>query len=197
MRKTRQGLQARYFNPRNLGLVACLASSPDVTVGYGMFSRLGDDEGARSFVEEKKGGYFSNIAMCVLAWLSWAFTIAEKTLRPDRSQDAAVLKVFEAAIMKDECKYWTSHPERANRWHANGIVVNPQWQSRGIGRMILNEVLSRAQRECVPVGLTASPEGERLYRKMGFEMLGGFSIRVVDGDQGGMMIWYPQGTCLE
>ncbi len=59
--------------------------------------------------------------------------------------------------------------------------------------MILNEVLSRAQRERVPVGLTASPEGERLYSKMGFEMLGGFSMRVVDGDAGGIMIWYQKG----
>jgi hypothetical protein len=75
---------------------------------------LGGDKGARSFIEEKKGGYFSNIAMCVLAWLSWAFTIAEKNLRPDRSHDAAVLKAFEAASMKDGRKYWMSHPARAN-----------------------------------------------------------------------------------
>ncbi len=59
--------------------------------------------------------------------------------------------------------------------------------------MILSAVLSRAQRERVPVRLTASPDRERLYSRMGFEMPGGFSIRVVDGDAGGIMIWYPEG----
>jgi len=58
------------------------------------------------------------------------------------------------------------------------------------------EGLKRAQKERVLMGLTASVEGEHLYRKVGFELLGPFTHRVPgdDSEGGGIMIWYPEGT---
>ena len=42
-------------------------------------------------------------------------------------------------------------------------------------------------------GLSASPHGEFLYRKLGFERLGDFSMRVDGSENGGIYIWYPEG----
>jgi ribosomal protein S18 acetylase RimI-like enzyme len=86
--------------------------------------------------------------------------------------------------------------ERVNRWHAQSVVVLPEWQRRGIGKRLMAEVLRRAERDGVMVGLESSVKGEGLYRKLGFELLGRFTTEAdaLEGaDKGGVMAWYPEG----
>lgn len=114
---------------------------------------------------------------------------------PNRASDPVAVREFMGWVKMDQEKYWSpkEYPERKNRWYAEGVVVNPKYQGMGIGRLLMEEVKRRAQRERVVFGLTASPHGEFLYRRLGFVMLGGFCKRVGNDEGGGIMIWYPEG----
>jgi len=60
----------------------------------------------------------------------------------------------------------------------------------------MGEVIRRAARENVVVGLEASEEGEWLYRSVGFELLGRFDVETWGdtlGNKGGIMMWSPKG----
>jgi predicted N-acetyltransferase YhbS len=186
----RQGIRRRLYDAKSLSLVACLASEPSKVVGYGQFSRLGDDEGVKVYHNSR--GTWNTLLLLVLSWLFWAYDKIANTIWPDRSSDMEALKIFEASVAADSQTYWKSHPERSSRWHAQSIIVSPEWQGKGIGILLVADVLSRAQGEGVMVGLSASPAGEKLYRRMGFQLLGDFTFRLT-GDEGrGIMICYPE-----
>ncbi|CZR69643.1 uncharacterized protein PAC_19543 [Phialocephala subalpina] len=191
IRTFRQSIWRRAANVRTLNLVGCLASDPDTPIGYCQHIRLGDNEGAQRQI--RSSGISNRCFLFILSWIIWALFRAENWLWPDRSCDKDAHKVFEKSITSDTKLHWTDRPERENRWHANTIVVDPKWQGKGIGRLLLQECLNRAQEERVIVGLSASPAGEKLYRKMGFQLLGDFTFRVGGDVGGGIMIWYPDG----
>ena len=163
-------------------------------VAYGQFSRLGNDAGAKKFVTQK--GIWTRIWVnFVLAWFFWAWDIVDKRMWPDRACDPVAAREFKSWSVKTKEKYWGNKefPERQNRWYAEGLVVDPKFQGLGIGKMLMEEVKGRAQRERVIFGLTASPHGEFLYRRLGFVMLGDFYRRFANDVGGGVMIWYPEG----
>ena len=189
-----QGIQKRFVAQTSLSLVACVPAQggeKEKVVGYGQFSRKGKDKGAKEFVKSK--GWTARIAIWFLGWIFWALNFISNKIWPDRISDTKAVKDFGEWIRLDDQKYWTSHPERGDRWHAVSVVVSPQYQGKGVGRMLMGHVIEKARKEMVPLGLTASPHGEKLYRKLGFEMLGEFSHRVANDEGGGIMILYPEG----
>lgn len=191
IRGYRQSIWRRAVDVRNINLVACLASDLDNPIGYFQCTRLGDDDGAKTQI--RRTGILNRYFLFLLSWIVWALFSVENWLWPNRSCDKEALKVFGASVTADNKKYWKDYPERSNRWHAQTIIVDPKWQGKGIGRLLLQEALSRAQEEGVIVGLSASPAGEKLYRRMGFQLLGDFTFRIADDVGGGIMIWYPGG----
>ncbi|CCD43535.1 hypothetical protein ACHAPC_008052 [Botrytis cinerea] len=193
---TGQAVTRSYLNPRTLTLVVCSPESPDVLVAYGMYNRKGLDSGAAKFVHERSrverlGRWLLNSFLAVL------FTFYNY-LRPDRATSKPNNAVFSHSIKMDQERYWSpgTFPRRQNRWHVNTIVVLPEYQGKGIGRLLMEYILERAKKEEVPSGLTASIEGERLYRNLGFKWLGDFYTRIgrEHGDGGGHMIWWPEGV---
>jgi GNAT superfamily N-acetyltransferase len=198
-RMFRQVIRRRLCGGECLYTVACRASDPDTPVGHGVFSRLGDDAGARAVKAElaASAGLLLRLWMYILGWLFWTYNKIDLFLRKPRAFDFEALREIEEWGRLDEEKYWTSHPERTNRWFVNSLVIDPDYQGKGIGKMLMAGVLQRAQKERVLVTLTSSPHGEFLYRKLGFEMLGDFCHRPHterDGEGGGgYMIWYPEG----
>ncbi|KAM5364634.1 hypothetical protein ACJZ2D_011415 [Fusarium nematophilum] len=186
-----QKLRRRLLTPNNVTLVACLSSDPSVLVGFSQFTRLGNDAGAKQVARSK--GPWTRIWIHILAWYFWLYDTVDNFIWKDRVTDFTNQQIVEAWFTKDNKRYWEAHPERSNRWHANSVVVAPEWQGNGIGKMLMAEVLTWAQNEMVVVGLTSSPHGEHLYKKLGFEMLGDFYMRVGDEEGGGIMIWYPEG----
>jgi GNAT superfamily N-acetyltransferase len=74
------------------------------------------------------------------------------------------------------------------------LVVSEEWQGKGIGGRLMNEVVKRAKNQGVVVGLEASPAGEGLYRKLGFEMLGRYSGRVEKEEAGGGVMILRAGS---
>ncbi|KAF7864383.1 hypothetical protein EAF04_006517 [Stromatinia cepivora] len=191
-----QAITTSYLNPRVLTLVACSTESPDFIFAYGMYTRIGNDTGSEHFLKERSwiqrlGRYISRPILAVL------FRVYN-FIRPDRATSKAHNAVFLHSVKQDNERYWSpiTFPRRQCRWHVNTIVVLPEYQGKGIGRLLMEYTLERAGKEGVPVGLSASPEGERLYRKLGLAWLGDFHTRIggeENGSGGGHMIWWPEG----
>ncbi|KAF7958140.1 hypothetical protein EAE96_003702 [Botrytis aclada] len=190
-----QAVTKSYLNPRNLTLVVCSPASPDALVAYGMYSRKGLDSGVEKFVNERSA--LERWARWILSSILGVLFALYNYLRPDRATSKPNNAVFDHSIKMDQERYWApeSFPRRQNRWHVNTIVVLPEYQGKGIGKLLMKYILERARKENLPAGLTASIEGEKLYRNLGFKWLGDFYTRVgrQHGDGGGHMIWWPEG----
>ncbi|KAL3424161.1 Puromycin N-acetyltransferase 2 [Phlyctema vagabunda] len=194
-RRFRHRGHARHVDVRNLAIVACPASSPSTVVGLMQATRLGDDEGARALVTSKP--ILQRLQLRLLAWYFWATDGLIAYLWPDRTVDREHEAEFAAMNQTDDDRHWTSHPERQARWHVMSVAVLPKWQGQGIGTMLMRVILERAQQDNVICGLSASPAGEKLYRKVGFELLGDFCKRVPgEGAErgGGIMLWTPESA---
>ena len=190
-----QDIQKSFANASNLSLVVCVPAEngeKEKIVGYGQFLRKGNDAAAAEFPKSK--GLINLWGLWILSWWFWAWHFMSKNIWPDRISDVNATKTFGEWTQQDREKYWLSHPERDDRWHAAVLVVSPAYQGKGIGRLLMSHVMEKAQQERVLMGLTASRHGEFLYRKLGFEMLGDFCNRLPhDRVGGGVMIWYPEG----
>lgn len=182
-------MQSRYLNPRSIGFVAVSAAAPGIPVGYAQFIRLGNDEAARRLVSQQ-----ASLWLSVKRWWFNLRTWIENLVWPDRSVDREAMQVFEASAEVDDQKFWESDEMKAryqDRWHVQSLVVSSQYQRRGLGRILMNEVLRRAQDDGVVVGLEASEDGEKLYRSLGFELRGRFSM-ILGEEVGGIMMWSPK-----
>ena len=192
LRIFRRGIEKYYVNPAGIFLVACLASSPSIPIGSTFSIRVGTDPLARQVVYEK--GYLLRAWLFVLSWYFWAYHWAETKIWKDHVTDVVNQKDFAGRIKHDTEKYW-SQPERQNRWKVMAATVDPPYHSKGVGRALLQPIIDRAERERVIVGLSSSSHGEHLYRKLGFELMGDFSMRLPAENDfgGGHMIRYFEG----
>jgi GNAT superfamily N-acetyltransferase len=185
----------RILSPRNETYVACLGSPSGQIVGAAQFQRLGDDAGARKMIRDV--GLVKAVLLWVFSWVFWGWCKVWWWIQgADKSIDPAAVETFGGWCKVDEERFWQGKEERENRWHAQSMVVLPEWQRRGIGRRLMGEVLKKAERDGVMVGLESSVNGEGLYRSLGFELLGRFTAdadALEGGDKGGVMAWYSQG----
>lgn len=190
-RRFLQMFQARHFDPQSIGFVAVESSSPYKPVAYIQLTRLGNDEPARRLIAAQ-----DSLWRRLCHWGLRIQTLIVNYFWPDRSTNHDAARQFGESIKCDSEKYWDSDEMRAkygNRWHVRGLVVSSSHQRRGIGQALMAEALQRAQREDVVVGLEASEDGEKLYRSLGFEMRGPFSM-IIGSPVGGCMMWTPQRT---
>lgn len=140
-------------------------------------------------------GVVGRVWMWVLGCLFWVyFKLYWLVNGPDRSADPEAVKTFSEWCTVDREKHWDSYEERADRWHALSVVVLPGWQGRGIGKRLMAEVMRKAERDGVLVGLESSAGGEAFYKRLGFVLLSRFSddAHALEGG-GGEMAWYPEG----
>ncbi|KAL6799480.1 acyl-CoA N-acyltransferase [Trichoderma sp. SZMC 28013] len=70
--------------------------------------------------------------------------------------------------------------------YVNHLMIDPEYQRRGIGGKLLAAALERSDRERVPTFLMSSAESRGLYGKMGFEILG--TWRVDNGEWAGRVV---------
>lgn len=184
-----QRMIIRWLNPQNLCFVACPSSSPEAVVGEIVLARFGDDKGAKQQIASRKTMWLTS--------LLWYYKLKFQILNyfwPDRALDPVALKKFLSWVEIDEKEHWSTDPQRKNRWHVVSCAVHPDWQRKGIGMKMMEEVIWRAQKEGVIIGLEATSEGEQLYRKCGFEILSKFTMELgtlMDPSKGGIMIWRP------
>lgn len=192
VRRFAQMIQKRYLNPRNISFVAVDLSSddPERPIGYAQFIRLGDDRAAHNVKAMR-----NTIWLTIWRWWWTAKTSIINFISPDRSADPSACAQFYKSTDEDDAKYWDS-PEMKlkyeNRWYAQSVVVSSSFHRKGIGRALMEQVLQRAQEENVVVSLEASEDGEKLYRALGFELRGRFSMNF-GVPVGGIMMWTPKG----
>ncbi|WP_199545253.1 GNAT family N-acetyltransferase [Paraburkholderia kururiensis] len=74
----------------------------------------------------------------------------------------------------------------SDEWHLHQIQILPGHQGKGIGKMVLREVLAEARREGVPVSLSVlrGNPARRLYEELGFRLVTETSIDAT-------LIWHP------
>ncbi|KAH6664133.1 hypothetical protein B0J14DRAFT_252807 [Halenospora varia] len=194
LRGFQQRALSRLLDPRNLSFVAVQAEKPNVVVGYAQFMRLGEDDGAKRQMESRK-----SVWLTLLGWLWMVWLKVIEWVNPDRSTDKKRMASFIAISDAAEKRHW-SPPSRANRWHAQSVVVNSSFQGQGIGKRLMREGIRRAEEENVCTGLEASGPGEKMYSRVGFRLLERFgplegaekgSLPEHEGEEGGVMIWEP------
>ena len=178
------------LDPRNLTFVAVSSSNPSAPLGYAQFVRLGDDEGAKRQMASR-----ASLLLTLAGWLFWLYSLVLKwVVGADKSCDLERQKAFEAHTKDSEEGHWDCEGRR-ERWHAQSVVVREEWQGKGIGKRLMAEVIARAEGEGVLVGLEASEKGERLYRRVGFEVLARFGKSFGEDrikDVGGFMVYTPK-----
>ncbi|KAH9209455.1 hypothetical protein DL95DRAFT_394400 [Leptodontidium sp. 2 PMI_412] len=185
--------QTRMFSPRNITYFAYEKSRPEAPIGYMQFVRLGDDEAAKKM--EMDVGVTGRGCLWVASWLWWVWVKMNLWWTGgDRSEDPEAVKKFIGMVEEEERLHWEGREDRANRWHAQSVVVYEEYQGRGIGKRLMAEVLGRADSEGVITGIEASAAGELMYRSVGFELVARFSgENTFEGDSGGVMIRKPKG----
>jgi GNAT superfamily N-acetyltransferase len=187
VRGFKQRYQANLLNPRNLTFVACEASNPSYPIGYAQFLRIGNDEGAKKQIASRW-----SIGLLFLSWIFWLYCKVQAWLIPDKSVDPKALADFSEWEEAENEKHWNHVPERQNRWYAQSVVVETEFQGRGIGKLLMMEIIKKAEEEGVCVGLEASAPGEHMYRSVGFKLLGPFSeLNMAIEKGGGIMMWSP------
>lgn len=75
---------------------------------------------------------------------------------------------------------------RDEQWHVESLFVQDKWRRKGVATRLMEMIMGRAVVENVPVTLYASEEGQKLYIKLGFAVLG--ATEGTDGD-GLFMMW--------
>ena len=184
-RNFRQRIRARFLNPRALSIVAVLASAPSHPIACAQFVRVGDDAPALRQIASR-----DTYRLRGLAWYYWAENHITNHFWPDRSTDPKAVQESNGWRVQDDEKYWNS-AERANRWHALNVVVAPEWQGKGVGKLLMGGILERAREEGVIVGMEANSAGERLYGALGFRLLGRFCKTPEGMRGGGVMLYEP------
>ena len=178
----------RILQPRNLTLVACKGSLGGKIIGHIQAIRLGDDAGAKNQIRSRW-----SLKLVVFAWMFAVWWKVVQMIMGDRSGTKESLAIFLKSAEEDKKLYW-ENKERTNRWHVVSCVVLKEFQGRGVGKKLLESITAKAEEEGVVVGLEASEEGEHLYIKCGFKLLGRFKddFGGIQG-VGGVMMWSPSG----
>jgi ribosomal protein S18 acetylase RimI-like enzyme len=179
-----QRQRMRFLDPTSIGFVA-FRPETNKSTGYIVarrcsahapsFSILSIPRRIMLFVLRKYFSFYYSIR-------NWFF--------PDRSINWENMKIFHASGDMDEKKHWAPYQ---NRWHAESLVIDPSFQGMGLGTTLMKKIMAMATEEKVPICLVASPQGEKLYRKLGFKFLSGFSNDFTE-EGGGLMVWFPEGV---
>lgn len=73
----------------------------------------------------------------------------------------------------------------------NHLMIDPNYQRKGIGGKLLAAVLEKSDGEGIPTFLMSSAESRGLYGKLGFEILG--TWRVDNGDWARRLVEVERG----
>lgn len=132
-----------------------------IVVGRVTFQRLGKSAVAKAWQRL----YPADAVEALLLSVEAKYT---RLFRLDQSVDQKANSAFRNAMAD-------GGPLREERFHESwsvaNLVVDPRYQGRGVGRMLMEWGIRQAAAERVPVGLTASVTGKHLYQKLGFDVL--------------------------
>ncbi|KAI9766860.1 MAG: hypothetical protein M1839_004747 [Geoglossum umbratile] len=172
-----QQLQADIYNPAYTFLVVEVTGERGgkIPVAFGIWERRGEDREAnerRDMRKEPWGAEAWNFHRLSLQNLLSAY--------PRRDAPQARLAACNSVLAAMTQHFDKNMPSRFN---LELICTHRAYQCRGAGTMIVRWGLTEATRDRVPVSVAASPLGEKLYLKCGFEVYGSWVVRA-EGDNG-------------
>ena len=138
-------------------------------LGYATWERRGNDFDRKFWGEDSIGKLFERFAVELEMKHSNFF-------RLDKSYDYDNLQTYLDAANAGDSIFETcleGHPE--HMWLAF-LAVDPKFQRRGVGKRLMQWGMKRADAESIPLGLTSSPAGEKLYFDCGFREVGVFLL---------------------
>ena len=91
----------------------------------------------------------------------------------------------------DEHYHDPEYQEPRESWGINELAVAPDFQRQGIGMRLLQWGMSRARADKIPVTLSSTPVGVRLYEKAGFYEYGTWKWARQANETYKMMRWDP------
>lgn len=119
----------------------------------------------------------------------------------DRINDFAfpnrAMAIARTNSMPDASDIWAEH-KYAERWQMLALSVDPEWQRRGVGKMLMREVMEKAERDGLSVGTEATREGEGLYASLDFKVVKRIGGKFEedgeneDGSSLAVMVWEPE-----
>ncbi|KIX09414.1 uncharacterized protein Z518_00494 [Rhinocladiella mackenziei CBS 650.93] len=130
-------------------------------IGVAIWTRHGSSPVARSWQKRARGGVFDMVERMLLA-IEERYNAFFPSLNPTLNRE-------HLNHLPDEKWDPEIFPEY---WHLELLQVHPQWQRRGLSKLLLRWGLERAQEELVPITLTASAIGNLVYRSAGFKSVG-------------------------
>ncbi|ODH46738.1 hypothetical protein GX48_07194 [Paracoccidioides brasiliensis] len=157
----------------------------DKVVGYAAWVREGTSPAARKWRRNNE---------TIGCWLERSLQNIEKkyidTFNPDKSLDKVKLETYISATQDNFPS--ELFPEL---WYLATLAVHPDYQRRGIGKMLTSWGIEQARAENVPVGLEPSDKGLGLYEKLGFQEVR--RSEWIAGKSAVVMIWEPPGLSPE
>lgn len=93
--------------------------------------------------------------------------------------DSSHMNAMAKMCSSDESQRWneTGYEKPDEYWGILDLGVDPRYQRRGVARSLLRWGLDQAEREGLPVHLSATPAGASLYSRLGFRSVGKWKWR--------------------
>ncbi|KPI44253.1 uncharacterized protein AB675_8751 [Cyphellophora attinorum] len=95
--------------------------------------------------------------------------LAYRTIWRNRAASPAqecIIEASEASGCLDHI--WDPAKNRCPSWYIESMAVDPDWQGKGVGRLLVEEGLKLAEQEGVSASVIAADGKEDFYRKCGF-----------------------------
>lgn len=107
--------------------------------------------------------------------------------------DASHAKAMAKMCSSEESQRWNEdgYNKPDAYWGILDLGVDPKHQRRGIARMLLKWGLERAEKEGLPIHLSATPAGASLYTSLGFRSVGKWKWRPGQESDWEIMRWDP------
>lgn len=161
-------------------------STEEVLLGYACYSTT-----VESVTKPCPGGWLGNRfeRFALDLWGRYS-----EFFRLDRSADRGAERYFRELQWTDMfAKYLASLPDTHKEvkgdqhWELELLGTLPEFRRRGVGKVGLNWGFQRAREDGVPLVVTSSIAGERLYLATGFKVVGNISMMPEDGGDAGEM----------
>jgi GNAT superfamily N-acetyltransferase len=96
--------------------------------------------------------------------------LAYNTIWRNRAADPAHERIIEASEASGCLDHiWDPARNRCPSWYIESMAVDPDWQGKGVGRLLVEDGLKLAESEGVSASVIAADGKEDFYRKCGFD----------------------------
>ncbi|KAL0941495.1 GNAT family [Colletotrichum truncatum] len=119
----------------------------------------------------------------------------ERTLMDWHSRYVNFFQLDKSVSRERQAAFYREGAERGNPfaplksfWNLIVLGVHPDWQGRGAGKKLMRWGLDRSAEDKVPIILIASTPGQRMYTRMGFDIVDWATTESLSSAEGGAIM---------